>query len=67
MLCAEFHGVTDQFHRCFRGTHKGLLCNEFLEHVILDRSTNSVKGHSFDFGSGKVHGPECRCRRIDGH
>jgi len=64
---AELDGVADQLHGGLRGAHEGLLGDELLEHVVLDRAADLVKRNAVDFGRRAVHGPEGRGRRVDRH
>jgi len=67
VLRPEFHRVADQLHRGIGRTHQGLLGNEFLQHVVLDRPPNLRQGNPLELSRRAVHRPQGRRRRIDRH
>ncbi len=64
---AELDGVADELHGGLGRAHQGLLGDELLEHVVLDRAADLVQGDPLDLGRCAVHGPEGCRRRVDRH
>src|SRR3989339_809462 len=64
---AEFHRVADDPDGWLRRAHEGLLGDELLEHVVLNRSPDPGKRHPSFVRGGAVHRPQHRGGGVDGH
>ena len=67
VLDAEFERVNHQAHRGFRRIDVFLLRDVLFQDVVLKRAGDFLPVRALLFRDGKIHRPDDRGRRIDGH
>ena len=63
----KFKGVDHEAHRRFGRIDVFLLCDVFLEDVVLQSAGKFLPVRALFFRDGEIHRPDDRGRRIDGH